>query len=236
MKNTNYSEKVNFRTLLEVDGNEGVQERLNIIDVFLETDKHITLEHLYRLLRERGYDYEPEIVRQSMNRMVDLGFAQKKQFEGQPIRYEHRHLGRHHDHLICTKCGKIVEFADEQLESLQVRIAAQRGFHMLQHKMEIYGLCADCRAQRRPLMPLSMAKPGETVIVREMLGGQSARSRMSDLGLRLNDHIEIINNSGVGRLILAKDCTRLAIGRGIAQKIMVSLPKEPVGRDCREIP
>jgi Fur family ferric uptake transcriptional regulator len=236
MKNTNYSEKVNFRTLLEADGNEGVQERLNIIDVFLETDKHITLEHLYRLLRERGYDYEPEFVRQSMNRMVDLGFAQKKQFEGQPIRYEHRHLGRHHDHLICTKCGKIVEFADEQLESLQVRIAAQRGFHMLQHKMEIYGLCADCRAQRRPLMPLSMAKPGETVIVREMLGGQSARSRMSDLGLRLNDHIEIINNSGVGRLILAKDCTRLAIGRGIAQKIMVSLPKEPVGRDCREIP
>jgi len=76
-------------------------------------------------------------------------------------------------------------------------------------------------------MPLTLAKPGETVIVREMLGGHSARVRLADMGLRLHDHIEIINNSGVGRLILAKDCTRLAIGRGIAQKIMVSLPKDP---------
>ena len=227
MKTNDFLEKVNFRTLLEADGNEGLQERLNILDVFLETDEHITLERLYRLLRDRGYDYEPEFVRQSMNRMVDLGFAQKKQFEGQPIRYEHRHLGRHHDHLICTKCGKIVEFSDEGLEALQIRIAAMHGFHMLQHKMEIYGLCAECRAQRRPLMPLTLAKPGETVIVREMLGGHSARVRLADMGLRLHDHIEIINNSGVGRLILAKDCTRLAIGRGIAQKIMVSLPKDP---------
>jgi len=72
-------------------------------------------------------------------------------------------------------------------------------------------------------MPLAMAKTGETVVIREIAGGQTARSRMADLGLRPEDHIEIINNNGMGRLILAHDCTRLAIGRGIAQKIMVSL-------------
>ena len=221
--NNNYIERINFKSLIEEDGYDRVQDRLNVIDVFLSTEKHITLEELYRLVREKGYDYEPDFIRQCMKRMVDLGFAQKKQFEGQPIRYEHRHLGRHHDHLICTKCGKISEFANEDLERLQREIAARYGFHMLQHKMEIYGLCSECLAQRRRLMPLAMAKTGETVVIREIAGGHMARSRMADLGLRPEDRIEIINNNGMGRLILAHDCTRLAIGRGIAQKIMVSL-------------
>ena len=233
MENNNYFEKLNFKTLIEADGTERIQDRLKIIDVFLGTEEHITLEQMYRLLREKGYDYDPEFVRHCMKRMVDLGFAQKKQFEGQPVRYEHRHLGRHHDHLICTKCGKIEEFANEDLERLQLKIASGQGFHMLQHRMEIYGLCSECLSKRKPLMPLAMAKPGERVVVREMAGGTSARARLSDMGLRTGDHIEIINNNGMGRLILGHDCTRLAIGRGIAQKIMVSLDDEDDESVCR---
>jgi Fur family ferric uptake transcriptional regulator len=233
MENNNYFEKLNFKALIEADGNERIQDRLNIIDVFLGTEEHITLEQMYRLLREKGYDYDPEFVRQCMKRIVDLGFAQKKQFEGQPVRYEHRHLGRHHDHLICTKCGNIEEFADEDLERLQLKIAARQGFHMLQHRMEIYGLCSECLAQRKPLMPLAMAKPGERVIVKEMSGGRSARTRLADMGLRTGDHIEIINNNGTGRLILGHDCTRLAIGRGIGQKIMVSLDDDETDSVCK---
>lgn len=233
MENNNYFEKLNFKALIEADGNERLQDRLNIIDVFMGTEEHITLEQMYRLLREKGYDYDPEFVRQCMKRMVDLGFAQKKQFEGQPVRYEHHHLGRHHDHLICTKCGKIEEFADEDIERLQLKIAAQQGFHMLQHRMEIYGLCSGCLAKRKPLMPLAMGKPGERVVVKEMAGGMSARTRLADMGLRTGDHIEIINNNGMGRLILGHDCTRLAIGRGIAQKIMVSLDDDDNDLVCK---
>jgi Fur family ferric uptake transcriptional regulator len=233
MENNNFFEKLNFKALIEADGNERLQDRLNIIDVFMGTEEHITLEQMYRLLREKGYDYDPEFVRQCMKRMVDLGFAQKKQFEGQPVRYEHHHLGRHHDHLICTKCGKIEEFADEDMERLQLKIAAQQGFHMLQHRMEIYGLCSGCLAQRKPLMPLAMAKPGERVVIKEMAGGVSARTRLTDMGLRTGDHIEIINNNGMGRLILGHDCMRLAIGRGIAQKIMVSLDDDDNDLVCK---
>ncbi|MBW2616875.1 MAG: transcriptional repressor [Deltaproteobacteria bacterium] len=234
MENNNYFEKLNFKALVEADGNERIQDKLNIIGVFLGTEEHITLEQMYRLLREKGYDYEPEFVRQCMKRMVDLGFAQKKQFESQPVRYEHHHLGRHHDHLICTKCGRIEEFANEDMERLQVKIAIQQGFHMLQHRMEIYGLCSECLTQRRPLMPLAMAKNGERVVVREIAGGMSARTRLADMGLRTGDHIEIINNNGMGRLILGHDCMRLAIGRGIAQKIMVSLDDEDRSTVCDE--
>jgi len=200
MQNNDYIEKLNFKALVETDGSDRIQDRLNVVDAFLDSEEHITIEQMYRYLRKKGYDYDAQFVRQCMNRMVDLGFAQKKRFEGQPVRYEHRHLGRHHDHLICTKCGKIIEFSNDNMERLQVAIAAEHGFHMLQHKMEIYGLCAECRAQRRPLMPLAMAKPGERVVIREMAGGKTAKSRMADMGLRLDDHVEIISNSGEGRL------------------------------------
>jgi len=215
-------EKANFRALIENDGIGYVEERLNIIDVFLDTEEHVTLEDLLRLLKERGYDYEPEFVRQCMNRWVERGFAQKKVFEGQPPRYEHHHLGKHHDHLICTKCGKIAEFDNEEMERLQVKIAAMEGFHVLQHKMEIYGLCADCMQERGPMMPLSMAKQGETVVVGEIMGGKDARSRLASMGIRPGDSLEVINNNCLGRLIVGHGNTRLALGRGIARKVLVS--------------
>ena len=226
MKQNNYFERANFKSLIETDGQDRIQDRLNIIDVFLGTEEHVTIQEMCQLLSEKGYDYEPEFVRQCMNRMVDLGFAQKEQFKDQPIRYEHRHLGRHHDHFICTKCGNIVEFADPDMERLQVKIAARHGFHMLQHQMEIYGLCPGCLAKRRPLIPLALAKPGERVIIREIAGGKSALLRLSSMGLRPGDQIEIINNTGHGRIILGHGYTRLAMGRGVAQKIMVSVAEE----------
>ena len=219
----NQFEKANFRSLIEDDDIGNVEERLNVIDTFLSTEEHVTLEEMMALLRERGYEYKPEFVRQCMNRWVSHGFAQKKQFEGQPPRYEHRHLGVHHDHLICTKCGKIVEFRNDDMERLQEKIAALQGFHMLQHKMEIYGLCTECLSERRPLMPLAMAKTGERIVIKEVMGGGHARSRLASMGLSRGDHLEVINNNGLGRLIVGHGSTRLALGRGIAQKIMVSL-------------
>lgn len=223
MRNSGQFEKANFRALIEGDDVGNIDKRLNVIDAFLSTEEHVTLEELLKLLREKGHDYEPDFVRQCMNRWVDLGFAQKKHFDGQPPRYEHRHLGKHHDHLICTKCGKIVEFSNDEMERLQARIAAYQGFHILQHKMEIYGLCSECLKKRRPMMPLAVAKPGEKIVIKDMMGGREARARLASMGLRTGDRLEIINNNGLGRLIIGHGSTRLAIGRGIAQKIMVTL-------------
>ena len=191
----------------------------------MSTEEHVTLEEFIGLLKDRGFDYEPDFVRLCLNRWVEHGFAQKKWFEGQPPRYEHHHLGRHHDHLICTKCGRITEFSDEEMESLQLKIASSQGFHILQHKMEIYGLCSQCVSQRTPIMPLAMAKSGEKLIITDIMGGTHARDRLTSLGLRRGDSLEVINNNGLGRLIVGHGTTRMALGRGMAQKIMVSLPK-----------
>ena len=222
MINNSQFEKENFIALIKDDEIGRIEDRLNIIDVFLSAEGHVTLEELMNLLRDKGYNYEPEFVRQCMNRWVGHGFAQKKTFEGQPPRYEHHHLGKHHDHMICTKCGKIEEFSNPEIEMLQLRTASSRGLHILQHKLEIYGLCSECFSKRSILLPLSLAKEGEQVIIKEMTGPGNARARLSSMGLRPGDVLEIINNNGMGRLIVGHGATRLAMGRGIAQKIVVS--------------
>jgi len=215
-------EKENFRTLIEGDKIGNVEDRLNIIDAFLSLKGHITLPDMMKLLKERGYEYDEAFVRDCMNRWVEYGFAQKKEFDGQPPMYEHRYLGRHHDHIICTKCGKIVEFRDEIIEEQQLRIASKYGFHMLQHKMEIYGLCSECLSQRKPIMPLSMAKSGERVIIKQLRGGKEFKMRIMEMGFRIGDEIEVINNNHMGRMIIGKGNTRFALGRGMAEKIYVS--------------
>lgn len=233
MNNDNQFEKGNFRALIETDKTGDLEESLHIIDAFLSTEEHVTVEDLTDILKNGGYDYDPAFIRKCLNRWVEHGFAQKKQFEGQPPRYEHHHLGRHHDHLICTKCGKIEEFKNEEIEKLQVQIAVQMGFHMLQHKMEIYGLCDECLSKRSPLLPLTMAKSGEKVIIKEVRGGREVTARLASMGFRSGDLLEIVNNTGLGRMIVGHGCSRLALGRGVAQKIMVSLAPQNQAPETR---
>ncbi|NLD35342.1 MAG: ferrous iron transport protein A [Desulfatiglans sp.] len=94
------------------------------------------------------------------------------------------------------------------------------------HKMEVYGLCSECQNQRRPLMPLTMARPGERLIITEMRAGRHARERLVSLGLNPGDLVEVINNNNDGRLVIGHNNTRIAIGRGIGEKILVTVEKK----------
>ncbi len=153
--------------------------------------------------------------------MCRFGFAHRSRFNNGVVLYEHRHLGQHHDHMICTKCRKIIEFEEDQIEQLQIKTAAAYGFHMLQHKLEIYGICADCLKERIQGMPLILAKPGERLIIKEINGGANAKMRLLTMGLRKGDKIEVISNNGHRQLAVAVDLKRYVLGRGLAEKITV---------------
>jgi Fur family ferric uptake transcriptional regulator len=123
--------------------------------------------------------------------------------------------------MICTKCRKIIEFEEDQIEQLQIKTAAAYGFHMLQHKLEIYGICADCLKERIQGMPLVLAKPGERLVIKEINGGANAKMRLLTMGLRIGDKIEVISNNGHNQLAVAVDLKRYVLGRGLAEKITV---------------
>ena len=68
-----------------------------------------------------------------------------RRFDDGQTRYEAAGHGDHHDHLICTSCGRIVEFENERIEELQLRVARSHGFEVQSHKLELYGRCDGCR-------------------------------------------------------------------------------------------
>lgn len=214
-------EKEQFKKLFEQEGIDRLDDRLKVLEMFLKTERHVSEMELSELIRENHIDLPVDFISDTLNLMCQYGFAQKHRFDNGVLRYEHRHLGQHHDHMICTKCNKIFEFENSQLESIQLQIAATHGFHMLQHKMEIYGICSQCLIRRLPVMPLMAAKQGERLVVKSFSGGANSRMRLMSMGLRPGDHIDIISKLNQGQLVVALDFKRLVLGRGLADKIMV---------------
>ena len=221
MQSIHLQEKEQFRKLFEQEDIDCLEERLKILEVFLQTERHVSESELYDIIEEKNLKLTPDLISNTLDLMCRYGFAHKHRFDNGVLRYEHRRIGQHHDHMICTKCNQIIEFKNNQLENLQLQVAAQHGFHMLQHKMEIYGICTHCLKKRLSLMPLAAAKKGEKLIVRQFTGGAKSRMRLMSMGLRVGDQIEVISNLNQGQLVIALDFKRLVLGRGLANKITV---------------
>ncbi len=91
---------------------------------------------------------------------------------------------------------------------------------MFHRKMKMNGICKKCPLNNSSYMPLSQAKQGVKLVIMEMRAGRAAHLKLTSLGLRPGDTIEVIS-SNYGKLVVAHNNTRIALGRGIAEKIMV---------------
>lgn len=221
MKRLHDQEKKQFQKLFKQEKIEDFEKRLTVLEAFLQTEKHVTVDELVALLSQNGQRLERRFVQDTLKLMSRFGFADQSHFDNGDLRYEHRHLGQHHDHMVCAKCRKIIEFHDNRLEFLQTEIANSHGFQMFQHRMELYGICADCQRERMQSMALTSARVGEKVIIKKITGGSSARQHLLSMGLRIGDELEVISNSGQGQLAVAADSSRYVLGRGLARKIIV---------------
>ncbi len=210
-----------FENLMRQLRMDRLSDRLKLVDVFLNSEEHHTAKGWQEHLRSVGIDLELGFVAETLSLLTKLGLANQRRFLDGPSRYEHRHLNEHHDHLICTRCGSIKEFHHPELEDFQNRIMEEMGFHPLRHRLQVYGLCNKCLASREPAMPLSMATAGEKLKVQRIGGGERARKHLSDMGLNAGTELTVISSNG-GPLVVAVRGTRIALGRGAAQKVMVS--------------
>jgi Fur family ferric uptake transcriptional regulator len=221
MQQIHVQEKEQLKKLFDQEGVDHLEERFKILEVFLQTEKHLSATELVDRLCKDGMEFDPEFVIDTLKLLCRFGFAQQHTFDNGVYRYEHRHLGQHHDHMVCTKCKKILEFQNDQIENLQLSVAATHGFHMLQHKMEIYGICSNCLKSRQDVTPLMSARQGERLVIKEFTGGAGSRMRLMSMGVRVGDEIDVITNLNQGQLVIAIENRRLVLGRGLAQKIMV---------------
>ncbi len=119
-------------------------QRRVILKLFLNTEIHVTAEELYEKLKHTHPEIGIATVYRTLKLFCDAGLALEVQFGDGFTRYEHHYGHGHHDHLVCEKCGKYIEVIDERIEKLQQSLAEQNNFHILRHRMELYGLCKDC--------------------------------------------------------------------------------------------
>lgn len=119
------------------------RQREQILDAFLKVE-HITAEEMYHRLAKRVPHLGLATIYRTLNLFCEAGLAQARHF-GTQTQYDNVAHKGHHDHLICTSCGKIVEFENEDIERLQAEVATRNGFAIQTHKLELYGVCSSCR-------------------------------------------------------------------------------------------
>jgi Fur family ferric uptake transcriptional regulator len=122
-------------------------QRRVIVEQFLLAGEHLTADGLLALVREIDPKVGAATVYRTLNLLVEIGIAERVRFDAGSAAFEST-LGReHHDHLICVACGAIHEFRDDRIEKIQLRIAAEHGFTLQRHRLELFGLCPACQAR-----------------------------------------------------------------------------------------
>ena len=135
-----------FQQYLIRSGLKATRQRQLIARAFFATNTHISAEALYRRVSGRDPRIGLVTVYRTLKLLKEAGLAHERQFgEGRAL-FEHASSDRHHDHMICTDCGKITEFENCKIEALQEQVARRFEFTLRYHKLELYGLCRDCRA------------------------------------------------------------------------------------------
>jgi Fur family transcriptional regulator, ferric uptake regulator len=126
-------------------GLKSTRQRTLIIDIFFGMHGHLSVEEVWARVRQDDARVSVATVYRTMKLLSESGLAHARNFGDGQTRYEPA-LGReHHDHLICTRCGTIIEFENDQIERMQDAVARRHGFKVTSHKMELYGLCKSCQ-------------------------------------------------------------------------------------------
>jgi len=138
-----------FLAHIQKQGLKRTAQRDLILDVFLRTEEHLSSEDLYRLVHKEDSSVGQTTVYRTLKLLAEAGLAREVRFGDGLTHYEHHYKHQRHDHMICSNCGKIIEFYSAELEAIQDAMAARHKFEVEQHLLRIIGICADCRRAKR---------------------------------------------------------------------------------------
>jgi len=134
---------------LKKAGLKATVPRLKILQILEENkDQHMRAEDVYKALLESDEDIGLATVYRVLTQFEAAGLVARHHFEGAHSVFELDH-GQHHDHILCTVCGRVDEFMDEAIEERQKAIAEKAGYKITDHSLYIYGICSDCQRETK---------------------------------------------------------------------------------------
>ena len=134
-----------FLKHIQKQGLKRTAQRDLILDVFLKNEGHVSGEDLYQLVRAKDPTVGQTTVYRTLRLLTEAGLAREVRFGDGRAHYEHNYKHEHHDHMICSECGKIIEFYSPELEAIQDAMARKYRFRLTEHLLRMIGVCADCQ-------------------------------------------------------------------------------------------
>ena len=134
-----------LKKALKKEGLRFTQQRQLIWDELCSSEEHRDAEEIYLSLRKDDVNASRATVYRTIDVLVKNKLVRKLELGDGRARYENKMDSSHHDHLICVQCGKIEEFMDDKIESIQDDIVKSFGFKMIRHIHQLFVLCDKCQ-------------------------------------------------------------------------------------------
>ncbi len=140
-----------FEQYLVENGLKHSRQREIILEHFLANKGHLTVDHLYQIIQRSHPEIGRTTIYRTLKLLCDAELAEAIELKDGLTRFEHLYNNEHHDHMICTECGAIIEFTNDEIERLQDEIARAHGFSADSHRHQIFGVCQKCNRRRRTI-------------------------------------------------------------------------------------
>lgn len=141
-----------FSEFLRQKGLNSTKQRDTIVHLFLNSHEHLSAEELYQKAKFFDDNIGITTVYRTLKLLQEAGLAYEHKFKGNTSFFEFMDFDKHHDHLICQRCGKVIEFEMPELEKLIESYVEKSGMHFQNHHLEIFGICKEpCMAKEEDL-------------------------------------------------------------------------------------
>ncbi|MEZ5359290.1 MAG: transcriptional repressor [Candidatus Zixiibacteriota bacterium] len=138
-----------FNDFIKGAGLRGTEQRALILDTFLNTDEHVSVDDLFGMVKLENKKIGYATVHRTMKLITESGLAREVVFNDGIARFEHTLDTGHHHHFVCKSCDAVIEFNSDAVDAEEKRLAKAYGFEVQSHHFKIYGICKECRRKKR---------------------------------------------------------------------------------------
>ena len=134
-----------FKAQLKIMNLKVTRERVIILEEVMKRKDHFDADQFAADLSVSGVKVSRATVYRTLDILHDMEIVHKTTLGHKHQHYENMVNRAHHDHLVCLKCDKVVEFLEPRIEELQEKVCVDHGFEIKDHSLQLFGICGDCK-------------------------------------------------------------------------------------------
>lgn len=139
------NDALDFKRLLDSKGLKLTHERKQLLEEILKIKQHFDADGLYEKLKDKGLRISRDTVYRTLPLLLECGVVQKSVGDGRREYFERVGVKGHHDHMVCIRCSRVIEFKSDEIEKIQDAVCHDHGFQLIFHDHRLFGYCSNCQ-------------------------------------------------------------------------------------------